>query len=47
MCRAAVEVVWHPEQIAVFGVMPKSSVCELMLAPVFVVVACTLVGSTG
>jgi hypothetical protein len=47
MCSADVESVWQEEQIAVFGVMPESSVCDVMLAPVFVVVACTFVGSTG
>ena len=47
MCSSAVDVVWQAEQIAVFGVMPVSSVCNVMLAPVLVVVACTFAGSTG
>jgi hypothetical protein len=47
MCAAAVVPVWQPEQTAVFGVMPVSSAWEAMLAPVLVVVAATLLGSTG
>jgi hypothetical protein len=47
MWAAAVVPVWQPEQTAVFGVMPVSSDCDEMLAPVLVVVAATLVGSTG